>query len=32
MINIPDTTTTMFADDRYKEFTKDELVKLSKKV
>jgi len=30
MINIPDTTTTMYADDRYKEFTKDELVKLSK--
>ena len=32
MINIPDTTTTMFDDDRYKEFTKDELVKLSKKI
>ncbi|MBP3329158.1 MAG: hypothetical protein J6L91_09645 [Clostridia bacterium] len=32
MVNIPDTTATMFADNRYKEFTKEELVKLSKKV
>lgn len=32
MKNIPDTTATMFADSRYKEFTKDELVELSKKV
>lgn len=32
MENIPDTTSTMFADNRYKEFTKEELVELSKKV
>ena len=31
MKNIPDTTTTMYADGRYKEFTKAELVELSKK-
>ena len=31
MENLPDTTTTMFADHRYKEFTKDELIALSKK-
>ena len=31
MENIPDTTSTMFADNRYKEFSKEELVKLSKK-
>ena len=32
MENIPDTTSTMFADNRYKEFTKEELVELSKKM
>ncbi len=32
MKNIPDTTATMFAKNRYKEFTKEELVELSKKV
>ena len=32
MKNIPDTTTTMYADGRYKEFTKAELVELSKKL
>lgn len=32
MMNIPDTTATMFADNRYKEFTKEELVELSKKM
>ena len=31
MKNIPDTTTTMYADGRYKEFTKAELIELSKK-
>lgn len=31
MIHIPDTTTTMYADGRYKDFTKDEFVALSKK-
>lgn len=31
MENIPDTTSTMFAGNRYKEFTKEELVELSKK-
>lgn len=31
MENIPDTTSTMFADSRYKEFTKEELIALSKK-
>ncbi|MBR2880373.1 MAG: hypothetical protein IKC02_06855 [Oscillospiraceae bacterium] len=31
MENIPDTTSTMFADNRYKEFTKEELIELSKK-
>lgn len=30
MTNIPDTTTTMFAADRYKEYTIDELVGLSR--
>lgn len=30
MLNIPDTTSTMYAADRYREYTKDELVKLSK--
>ena len=32
MENIPDTTSTMFAGNRYKEFTKEELIALSKKV
>lgn len=32
MKNIADTTSTMFADNRYKEFTKEELVELSKKL
>ena len=32
MLNIPDTTATMFVDNRYKEFTKEELIELSKKV
>lgn len=32
MKNIADTTLTMFADNRYKEFTKEELVELSKKL
>ena len=32
MKNIPDTTATMFADNRYREFTKEQLVKLSKKM
>lgn len=31
MENIPDTTSTMFAGGRYKEFTREELIKLSKK-
>ncbi|MBQ8620839.1 MAG: hypothetical protein IJ422_00820 [Oscillospiraceae bacterium] len=31
MKNIPDTTSTMYANGRYKEFTKDELIELSKK-
>ena len=31
MDNIPDTTPTMYADGRYKEFTKEELIELSKK-
>lgn len=30
MKNMPDTTTSMYADGRYKEFTKAELVELSK--
>ena len=30
MLNIPDTTTTMYADGRYKEYTKEELIRLSK--
>lgn len=30
MKNIPDTTQSMFSGIRYKEFTKDELIKLSK--
>lgn len=29
MQNMPDTTTTMFADGRYQEYTKEELKKLS---
>ena len=32
MENIPDTTSTMFGDSRYKEFTKEELIALSRKV
>lgn len=32
MEEIPDTTTTMFTHNRYKEFTKAELVKLSQKM
>ena len=32
MEKIPDTTSTMFAGNRYKEFTKEELIALSKKV
>ena len=32
MVNIPDTTSTMFADSRYKEFTKGELIEISRKV
>ena len=32
MKEIPDTTSTMFAGNRYKEFTKEELIALSKKV
>lgn len=32
MKNIADTTSTMFADNRYKDFTKEELVELSKKL
>ena len=31
MKNMPDTTTTMFADDRYKVYTKKELIEMSKK-
>ena len=31
MKNIPDTTATMYGSDRYKEYTKDELIALSKK-
>ena len=31
MKSMPDTTATMFQQDRYKEFTKEELVELSKK-
>ena len=31
MINLQDTTSTMFADGRYKEYTKEELIVLSKK-
>lgn len=31
MKNIPDTTSTMFADNRYREYTKEELIELSKK-
>ena len=30
MTNIPDTTPTMFSADRYKEYTIDELVELSR--
>lgn len=30
MRNIPDTTSTMYADGRYKEYTKEELIELSK--
>lgn len=32
MKKIPDTTSTMFTGNRYKEFTKEELIALSKKV
>ena len=31
MVNIPDTTSSMFIKNRYKEFTKEELIELSKK-
>lgn len=31
MLNMPDTTSTMYAAGRYKEYTMDELVELSKK-
>ena len=31
MRNLPDTTSTMFEDNRYKEYTKEELITLSKK-
>lgn len=31
MRNIPDTTSSMFQEDRYKVYTKEEMVKLSKK-
>lgn len=31
MANIPDTTATIFSDGRYKEYTKDELIEISKK-
>ncbi|MBP3940937.1 MAG: hypothetical protein J6D00_05555 [Christensenellaceae bacterium] len=30
MLHIPDTTSTMYSDGRYKEYTKEELIKLSK--
>lgn len=30
MRNIPDTTSTMYNDGRYREYTKEELIKLSK--
>ncbi len=32
MKTIPDTTTTLLADDRYRDYTKKELVKFSKKI
>lgn len=28
---LPDTTTSMYSEDRYREYTKDELVELSRK-
>lgn len=31
MLNLPDTTSTMYAAGRYKEYTKDELIELSQK-
>ena len=31
MANIPDTTATIFSDGRYKEYTKEELIEISKK-
>ena len=31
MKNIPDTTSSMYTDNRYKEFTREELIELSKK-
>ena len=31
MKNIPDTTTSMYVENRYREYTKDELIELSKK-
>lgn len=30
MVNMQDTTSTMYADDRYKDYTKEELIELSK--
>ena len=30
MRKLPDTTSTMFSDNRYREYTKDELIKISK--
>ena len=31
MANMQDTTSTMYADDRYKDYTKEELIELSRK-
>ena len=31
MANIPDTTNTIFYEDRYKDYTKEELIEISKK-
>lgn len=31
MVNMQDTTSTMYADDRYKDYTKEELIELSRK-
>lgn len=31
MVNMQDTTSTMYADGRYKEYTKEELIELSRK-